>query len=328
MGGDFGPRVTVPAAVQAVSRFPDVDISLVGDREAIELEMSALKSSLADPRRFSIVHAIEVVDMSDKPTVALRQKPRSSMRMAIDLLHENNADAVVSAGNTGALVAIGCYVLKTLPGIRRPAVCSLIPSIDKHLYLLDLGANVDTDAEHLYQFAILGAALSSAIDGTESPRVGILNIGKEEIKGNDQVKKAHKLIAADKEIDFVGSIEGCDLFSSIADVVVCDGFVGNVALKACEGTASHILSTVKNEFQDNWWSRCSVFFVKHCLNRIYKKLDPQRYNGASFLGLTGVVVKSHGNSSVESFCQAIGQAKKEVESNLVENIGKKLGAAV
>ncbi|MFT5691290.1 MAG: glycerol-3-phosphate acyltransferase PlsX [Oceanicoccus sp.] len=322
MGGDFGPCVPVPSAVQAISRFPNIEITLVGDRQAIEFQLSQIESSA--PHQFNIVHAPDVVHMSDTPAAALRHKPKSSMRMAINLVHENLVDAVVSAGNTGALLAMGCYVLKTLEGIHRPAICSLIPANDQHLYLLDLGANVDTDASHLHQFAIMGAALSSVVDGLEDPRVALLNIGREDGKGNDQVKKARKLIDADKDINFVGSIEGSDLFSGISDVVVCDGFVGNVALKVSEGTASFISSVVMEEFKRDWLSRCAALLAKPILSRIYRKLDTQRYNGASFLGLGGVVVKSHGDSTVDSFFHAIVQAKKEVECNLVETIGQRL----
>lgn len=322
MGGDFGPCVPVPAAVQAVYRFPNIEITLVGDRPAIEFELSQIESPV--PHCFNITHAPDVVTMSDSPVVALRHKSKSSMRMAIDLVHDNHVDAVVSAGNTGALLAIGCYVLKTLEGIHRPAICSFVPANDQHLYLLDLGANVDTDAQHLHQFARMGAALSSVVDGVASPRVALLNIGREEGKGNDQVKRARKLIDADKDINFVGSIEGSDLFSGFSDVVVCDGFVGNVALKVSEGTASFISSIVKEEFERDWLSRCAAVLARPILNRVYKRLDTQRYNGASFLGLSGVVVKSHGDSTVDSFFHAIAQAKKEVECHLVESIGQTL----
>ena len=322
MGGDFGPRVPVPAAIQAVSHFPDIELTLVGDRQAIEFQLSQTESSRQ--HGFNIIDAPDVVGMSDSPVAALRRKPNSSMRMAIDLLYENHVDAVVSAGNTGALLAIGCHVLKTLDGIHRPAICSVIPANDQHLYLLDLGANVDTDAEHLHQFAVMGAVLSTVVDSLAAPRVALLNIGREEGKGNDQVKGVWQLIDADKSINFVGSIEGKDLFSGFADVVVCDGFVGNVALKTSEGTASYISSMVVSEFKRDWLSRCAAVLAKPILRRIYSRLDTQRYSGASFLGLDGVVVKSHGDSTEGSFFYAILQARKEVECNLVETIGQAL----
>jgi glycerol-3-phosphate acyltransferase PlsX len=322
MGGDFGPCVPVPAAVQAISRFPGIDIALVGDRQAIEFQLAQIEAPISD--RFTIIHASDIVYMSDKPAAALRHKPQSSMRIAIDLVNENHVDAVVSAGNTGALLAIGCYVLKTLPGIHRPAICSFVPANGQGMYLLDLGANVDTDAEHLHQFALMGAALSSVVDDLAAPRVALLNIGREDGKGNDLVKRAQKLIDADEDINFVGSIEGSDLFSGFADVVVCDGFVGNVALKVSEGTASYISSIIREELTRDWVSRCAAVLAKPILSRIYKRLDTQRYSGASFLGLAGVVVKSHGDSTVDSFFHAIAQAKKEVECNLVEAIGLKL----
>lgn len=326
MGGDFGPRVSVPAAVQAISQFPTIEIILVGDKQTIEsrLPPSALAKINTENAGLSIVHASDIVSMSDTPSTALRHKPLSSMRIAVNHLNEKKVDAVVSAGNTGALLAIGCYVLKTLPGIDRPAICSPIPSGDKHCYLLDLGANVDSKAEHLHQFAIMGSALSSVIDNVESPAVALLNIGEENSKGNEQVKLAGSLIAANSQINYIGSIEGHSLFEGKADVVVCDGFVGNVALKVSEGTASFISSIIKAEFRGSLVSRLIAYLAKPVLTRVFEKLNPQSYSGASFLGLQGVLVKSHGNSTVEGFVQAISHAKSEVESNILELISHKL----
>ncbi len=319
MSGDLGLRVTLPAAVKALSRFSDLDLTLVGDKSSIESRLNK-----TDRSRFTIVHAPDVVSMSDKPSFALRNKKQSSMRVAIDLLQQEKTDAVVSAGNTGALMAIGCYVLKTLPGIDRPAICSVLPSADGHCHLLDLGANVDSCAGHLHQFAVMGTALSSAVDGIQSPRVAVLNIGEEEIKGNEQVKLAAKLIEADAQLNYVGSIEGDGIFNGRADVIVCDGFVGNVALKVCEGTAAHISTVVQRHFQQTALTRLAAMLVMPILKRIYKTLDPQQYNGASFLGLQGIIVKSHGHSTVESFTLAIAQARSEVQSTMISLIDRRL----
>ena len=288
MGGDFGLRVSLPAAVKARSLFPDVDLTLVGDQAAIEPLLDGSERS-----QFTIIHAPQVVSMADKPSSVLRHKKQSSMRIAIDLLQQNKIDAVVSAGNTGALMAIGCYVLKTLPGIERPAICSAMPTARGHCHVLDLGANVDSSARHLHQFAVMGAALSAALDGIERPRIALLNIGAEDIKGNEQVKLAGKLIDADKQLNYVGPVEGDGIFSGSADVVVCDGFVGNVALKVCEGTAAHILAMIKAYSRKNILGFLSVLLATPLLKRMYKKLEPQQYNGASFLGLQGIIVKSH-----------------------------------
>ena len=321
MGGDFGLRVSIPAAVKSLSQFSDIDLTLVGDRSAIESALAPLERD-----RFTIVDAPDVVLMSDKPSDALRKKPQSSMRVAIDLLHTKQVDALVSAGNTGALMAMGCCVLKTMPGINRPAICSAIPSATGHSYLLDLGANVDSSAEHLYQFAVMGSALACAVDGIEKPRVALLNIGEESIKGNEQVKLADTLIQANQQLNYIGFIEGDGLFAASADVIVADGFVGNVALKACEGTASYISSIINDSFRAGLLSRIAGFFALPVLKRIYQKLDPEQYNGASFLGLQGVVVKSHGGSNVKGFVHAIEQARLEVNSNMLDIINQRLAA--
>lgn len=321
MGGDFGLRVAIPAAVTSLSQFSDIDLTLVGERSAIE---SALSPAMRE--RFTIVNAPDTVSMSDKPSHALRHKTQSSMRVAIDLLHTNQVDALVSAGNTGALMAMGCYVLKTLPGITRPAICSAVPSATGHSYLLDLGANVDSSAEHLHQFAVMGSALACALGSINNPRVALLNIGEEAIKGNEQVKLADALFQANQQLNYIGFIEGDELFAASADVIVADGFVGNVALKACEGTASYISSIINDGFKASWLSRIAGFFALPVLKNIHQKLDPQQYNGASFLGLQGVVVKSHGGSNVKGFVHAIEQARQEVNSNMLDIIDQRLTA--
>jgi glycerol-3-phosphate acyltransferase PlsX len=321
MGGDHGLRLCLPAALKSLSQFHDLDITLVGDQSAIQSELIRLK---IDSDNLRIVHAADTVQMSDKPSVALRRKPQSSMRVAIDLLHQREVDAVVSSGNTGALMAIGCYVLKTLPGIDRPAICSSVPTLQGHCYLLDLGANVDSSAENLQQFAIMGSAMCSAVDGITRPRVALLNIGEEDIKGNEQVKLAGKLIDDNEQLNYVGFIEGSELFQGNVDVVVCDGFVGNVALKVCEGTAGYISSVLEAEFSSTLFSRFRALLVRPILKRIVHKLNPEQYNGASFLGLQGVVVKSHGHSSAEGFQYAIAQAYTEVRGGMLKSLDNQL----
>lgn len=319
MGGDLGLRVSLPAVTQSLKLFPDIDFVLVGDGDAIRAALPRVNSD-----RIDISHAPDVVAMSEKPSVALRRKRQSSMWVAIDLLHQAKVDAVVSAGNTGALMAIGCFLLGTMTGIARPAICSALPTVGGHCHLLDLGANVDSSAQQLYQFAIMAAALAAAIDSNPLPKIALLNIGEEAMKGNEQVKQAAKLIEADVDLNFIGFIEGDGLFSGDADIVVCDGFVGNVALKVCEGTAAHIRGVVKTQFGKNSLSRLAGAAAMPVLRRIYRILDPQQYNGASFLGLQGIVVKSHGNSSVESYIQAIAKARREVKFGIIEKIEKQL----
>lgn len=321
MGGDHGLRFSLPAALKSLSLFPDLEITLVGDCSTIESE---LRQHAAPSDRLQIVHAPDIVEMSDKPSVALRRKPQSSMRVAIDLLQQRQVDAVVSSGNTGALMAMGCYVLKTLPGIDRPAICSALPTPYGACHLLDLGANVDSSAENLHQFAIMGAAMCSALDGIERPRVALLNIGQEAGKGNEQVKLASKIIEENPQLNYVGFIEGSDLFSARADVVVCDGFAGNVALKACEGTASHIAGVVDAEFSSGFVNRIRAWLVLPILKRIFQKLNPEQYNGASFLGLQGVVVKCHGHSTEEGFQYAIRQAYNEVKGGMLSSLDQQL----
>jgi glycerol-3-phosphate acyltransferase PlsX len=321
MGGDHGLRVSLPAALQSLSRFEDIDLILVGDQTAIQEQLSA---SAGVSARLRIIHAEQVVAMDEKPSHALKQKRDSSMRIAIDLLASDEVDAVVSAGNTGALMAMGTVVLKTLDGIQRPAICTALPTSNGQTHILDLGANVDTTAEQLYQFAVMGNALVSAVYGTTSPRVALLNIGEEAIKGNEQVKEAAALLEADPRLNYIGPIEGNALLKGDVDVVVCDGFVGNVALKVMEGTASHIAEKIHQAFSHNWLSRLQGAIAYPILKRMYRQVDPQQYNGASLLGLQGVVVKSHGDSSVSSFQHAIAQARNEVQQNLLGEISQQL----
>lgn len=315
MGGDYGLRMSLPASLQSLSDFDDIDLTLVGDQSEIASQLKALGSPLEE--RIQIVHADEVVAMDDKPSHALKHKRQSSMRLAIDLLATGEVDAVVSAGNTGALMAMGTLVVKTVEGIQRPAICTNLPTLAGHTRLLDLGANVDASAEQLHQFAVMGSALCSIEHDQASPRVALLNIGEEAIKGNELVKQAGALLQSDASLNYVGSVEADNLLTGHVDVIVCDGFVGNVALKTMEGTAQHIAERMRSEFQRDWLTRLQAFLSQSVLGRLCKQLDPEKYNGASLLGLNGVIVKSHGSSSVKGFSQAICQARLEVQQNIL-----------
>lgn len=323
MGGDYGPHVTVKAAIDFLGKNPDVNIVLVGLEDAINAELKAVKVDVGT--RLRVHHASEVVKMDDPLPVALRTKKDSSMRVTADLVKRGEADAGVSAGNTGALMAVSRFVLKTLPGIDRPAIASTLPSRTGKTYMLDLGANVDCTAEHLRQFAIMGSALVAAIEHKDRPRVGLLNIGEEDIKGNDVVKQAGELLRT-SGLNFHGNVEGDDIYKGTVDVVVCDGFVGNVALKASEGLAKLIGDRLRGEFRRNPLTRLAGLFSWPVLLAFKSKLDPRRYNGASLLGLNGVIIKSHGSADVYSFQQAILKAAEEVRGGLLRRIADQVGA--
>ncbi|QDD13483.1 phosphate acyltransferase PlsX [Candidatus Methylopumilus rimovensis] len=320
MGGDHGPKITVPASINALTRYDQLHIILVGDKELIEKELQ--KNKYTNPR-LSIQHTSEVVEMDESPQSALKNKKDSSMRVAINLIKEEKAQACVSAGNTGALMATARYVLKMLPGIDRPAIASSLPSQKGTTYMLDLGANTDCTAEHLLQFAVMGAMLVSSVTGNPNPSVGLLNIGSEDIKGNEIVKEASELLRR-SHLNFYGNVEGNDIFKGTTDVVVCDGFVGNVALKTAEGIAQLMGRFLTQEFKRNWITKVMAFVSLLVLNRFKKRLDPRRYNGASFLGLRGIVVKSHGSADSYSFFFAIQTAIEESKNNVLEKIQKQL----
>ena len=320
MGGDHGPSVTIPAAINALSKYDQLHIILVGDKELIQTE---LKKNKYTNMRLSIQHASEVVDMDESPQSALKNKKDSSMRVAINLIKEEKAQACVSAGNTGALMATARYVLKMLPGIDRPAIASSLPSQKGTTYMLDLGANTDCTAENLFQFAVMGAMLVSSVTGNPKPSVGLLNIGSEDMKGNEVVKQAGELLRR-SHLNFYGNVEGNDIFKGTTDIVVCDGFVGNVALKTAEGIAQLMGRFLTQEFKRNWITKSMAFLSLLVLNRFKKRLDPRRYNGASFLGVKGIVVKSHGGADSYSFFYAIRTAIEESKSNVLENIQKQL----
>jgi len=323
MGGDHGPHVTVKAALDFLRKEPDINIVLVGLEAAIQAELKANKSAAGT--RLRVHHASEVVKMDDPLPVALRTKKDSSMRVTADLVKRGEADAGVSAGNTGALMAVSRFVLKTLPGIDRPAIASTLPSRNGSTYMLDLGANVDCTAEHLLQFAIMGSALVAAVEHKERPSVGLLNIGEEEIKGNDVVKQAGELLRA-SGLNFQGNVEGDDIYKGTVDVVVCDGFVGNVALKTSEGLAKLIADQLRSEFKKNLITRLAGILSLPVLRAFKRKLDPRRYNGASLLGLNGVIIKSHGSADVFAFEQAILKAVEEVRGGLLRRIADQVGA--
>jgi glycerol-3-phosphate acyltransferase PlsX len=324
MGGDHGPSVVVPAALDALSEYPQLCVILVGDAPQISEQLKIHKHSL-DESRLRILHASEQVLMDESPATALRFKKDSSMRVAINLVKSKEAAACVSAGNTGALMAIARFVLKTLPGIDRPAIVYSIPvkaDQDKMgcMRMLDLGANVDCEGEHLFQFAVMGSVLAAAVDNIPRPRVGLLNIGSEAIKGSEAVKQAAQMLAETPMINYIGFVEGTDMYQGIADVVVCDGFVGNVALKSSEGVAKMLVDYIRREFTRNLYTKFVALIATPILRAIKSRFDPSRYNGASLLGLNGIVIKSHGNAKRYSFKQAIIEAMVEAEQNIPEKI--------
>ncbi len=321
MGGDHGPQVIIPAALLALASEPDLSIILVGLTADIESELKALKA-ITGPR-LRIHHASELVGMDESPQGALKNKKDSSMRVAINLVKTGVANACVSAGNTGALMATARFVLKTLPGIDRPAIAGVFPSRKGKTYILDLGANADCTAEQLLQFAVMGSMLVSCVEHKENPSVGLLNIGSEEIKGNEVVKRTGELLRA-SHLNFYGNVEGNDIFKGTTDVVVCDGFVGNIALKASEGLAQMMGRFLAEEFKRNWLTKLMALISMPVLKAFKKRLDPRRYNGASFLGLRGIVVKSHGGADSFSFLQAIHTAIEESRSGVLRRITEQL----
>ena len=322
MGGDFGPRVTVSASLDALKRHPQLVILLVGDQEQISPCLKRVKSSVSS--RLKVLHTESVIRNEDKPSYALRHLRESSMFMALQAVADGQAQACVSAGNTGALMAIGRHVIRTLPGVDRPAFISAIPAVKGHSYMLDLGANVDCSAEHLLQFAVMGSILAQWVDGIEQPKVGLLNIGAEEIKGNEQVREASRLIEAQDELNYIGFIEGDDLFSGRADVIVCDGFVGNIALKSSEGLARLIGRKVRASFRGSLYRRVLAMLARPALARLQHQLDPSRRNGASLLGLQGIVVKSHGAANRKCFGHALDEAVAEARMALPQKISEQI----
>jgi phosphate acyltransferase len=321
MGGDHGPHVTVPAALKILAEDDQLNIVLVGLEDAIQAELKAHKSSIGP--RLRIHHASQVVLMEESPQSALKNKKDSSMRVAINLVKNGETNACVSAGNTGALMATARFVLKTLPGIERPAIVSALPSEKGTTHMLDLGANADCTPEHLLQFAVMGAMLVSCVEHKPNPTVGLLNIGSEDIKGNEVVKQTSELLRA-SHLNFYGNVEGDDIFKGTVDVVVCDGFVGNVALKTTEGLAHMMGKFLTQEFKRNWLTRLMALGAMPVLKAFKKRLDPRLYNGASFLGLRGIVVKSHGGADTVAFYHAIKVAIGEARSGILRRITEQL----
>jgi len=323
MGGDHGIGITVPAALAALARTPALKIILVGQRDLLAQE---LRRRHAHESEYLTIHnATEVVAMDEAPAQALRGKKDSSMRAAVDLVKQGAAHAAVSAGNTGALMATARFVLKTLPGIDRPAIVTNLPTVHGHVHVLDLGANVDCTAEQLLQFAIMGSILVSAVEGKPSPKVALLNVGSEDIKGNEAVKKAAALLRA-SHVNYVGYAEGNEIYTGDVDVIVCDGFVGNAVLKASEGLARMLSQFMNQEFKRSLFSRLAGFAAWPMLHSFRNRVDPRRYNGATFLGLTGTVIKSHGSADAFAFEHAIHEAIAEVNNQVPERIGRELGS--
>jgi glycerol-3-phosphate acyltransferase PlsX len=320
MGGDHGVSVTVPAAVAYLRDHPNDTIVLVGLPEAIEVALNSSGISGEHPN-LRIHPATEVVEMDEQPQSALRGKKDSSMRVSINLVKSEEASACVSAGNTGALMATARYVLKTLPGIDRPAIASFLPTNTGQVCMLDLGANTDCSAEHLLQFALMGSTLVTALEHKPSPTVGLLNIGSEDIKGNEVVKQAAQLLRG-SDLNFYGNIEGDDIFKGVTDVVVCDGFVGNVALKTAEGVAKMMGGFLKEGFSRNLLTKMAALVSLPVLKAFKHRLDHRRYNGASFLGLKGIVVKSHGSADAFAFQCAIERAAEEARGGMLQHISE------
>ena len=321
MGGDHGPAVTIPAALEFIAMTPDTRVILVGIEEAIRRALVKAPPELL--ARIVVRAASEVVTMDEPPADALRRKKDSSMRVAINLVKQGDAQACVSAGNTGALMAIARFVLKTLPGIDRPAIAAQLPTSNGSVTVLDLGANVNCTPQQLLQFAVMGSALASAVEHVERPTVGLLNIGEEEIKGNDVVKQAAELLRT-SGLNFHGNVEGDDIYKGTTDVVVCDGFVGNVMLKASEGLAQMLYAFLKAEFTRSPFTKLAALVVSPVVSGFKRRIDHRRYNGATLVGLRGVVVKSHGGADALSFRTALVKAHAEVTAGVLDRIAQRI----
>jgi glycerol-3-phosphate acyltransferase PlsX len=319
MGGDYGPRSSIPAAVNAVNTHANLSLILCGNEQVILKELESLGS--ASHPRLIIRHCSEIVTNACEPALAVRAKKDSSMRVALNLVKSGEAQACVSSGNTGALLSMAHYVLKMLPGVKRPALVSAVPTEQKNpVYLLDLGANVHCDAEILYQFGIMGSVVAGQALGCDNPKVSLLNIGSEDIKGHEGIKQAAQLMQQCPHINYTGYSEGSDIFSGKADVIVCEGFVGNVALKTCEGIAKLIMKKLTTALEKHLLYTCMAFILRPIIKKLYKRVNPDQYNGASLIGLRGIVVKSHGNASAKAFQAAIDEAVNEVERQLPDKI--------
>ena len=319
MGGDYGPRSSIPAAVQAVTHYPRLTLLLCGDQQVIE--QGLLKLGIDNHPRLIIHHCTQVVTNECQPVQALRHKRDSSMRIALEMVASEQAEACVSAGNTGALFSMAYHVIKMLPGIKRPALISSVPTETEHpVYLLDLGANVHCDAQTLFQFAVMGSIVAEQTTEGHPPKVCLLNIGAEDIKGYEVIKQAANLMKSSSYLNYQGYCEGSDMFSGKADVVVCEGFVGNVALKTCEGIAHLIMCKFSEVLKKHFLYQVLAFVLKPIIKKLYRHVNPEGYNGAILVGLRGVVVKSHGNASQEAFFAAIEEAICEAERSIPKKI--------
>jgi phosphate acyltransferase len=323
MGGDHGLKVTIPAALAMLDKQPDLKLILVGPAELIRTELAKHRGN--EGERLVVHPASQVVGMDEPPAQALRSKKDSSMRVAINLVKDGTAQACVSAGNTGALMATARFVLKTLPGIDRPAIITALPTMHGHVHMLDLGANVDSTPEQLLQFGIMGSLLVGALEHKSNPKVCLLNIGVEDIKGNETVKKAAELFRK-SELNYAGYIEGDEIFTGNADVVVCDGFVGNITMKASEGLARMIAQLMKDAFMRNVFTRLAGLIALPVIKAFRKKVDHRQYNGGTLVGLTGIVIKSHGSADAHSFGYAVQVAISEVRNQVPQLIGSKLAS--
>lgn len=322
MGGDYGPRVTVPAAFKCLSLHPELTLIFTGNQDAIKAALPAAASDLQS--RYEILATDSVVAMDEPPVSALRNKKDSSMAVALSLVKEGRASACVSAGNTGALMALGRSVLGTHKGIDRPAFITEVPTLNGHCHVLDLGANLDCTPKQLYQFAQMGSIVSRAVDKCAQPRVALLNVGSESNKGNELVRETAALLSAQSLLNYIGFVEGDGIFSGQADVIVCDGFVGNVALKTSEGLARMIGELLKQALHKNLFTRAVGSLLKPTFRKLSEQINPKNRNGASLLGLEGIVIKSHGNADVSSFGQAMRRAVREVETNVPQLISESL----
>ena len=324
MSGDLGAEVVVHAAAATLSKYSNIELRLVGDQPELQgLVSRIIGDNEAENGRLQIVHATEVVGMSESASDALRKKKDSSMRVAINLVKDGSADACVSSGNTGALMATAKFVLKTLPGIDRPAFITELPAKGGTLHMLDLGANTQASAEQLFQYAMMGSIVTSDIVGIDRPRVALLNIGVEDTKGHDTVREAAALLT-ESTLNYVGFIEGNDLFSGKADVVVTDGFTGNVALKSIEGAVGLVTHFLKRAFTRNWFTKLQALLASRVLKSLAKEMDSRNYNGATLVGLNGIVIKSHGSADALAFQHAIDTAIVEVRNQLPQQIGSLL----
>ncbi len=327
MGGDFGPQVTIPASLSCLAKNPDLNLILVGDEAKLKEMFSSEIARYSN--RIRIIHASQIVEMDESPQKALKNKKDSSMRVAINLVREGKADACVSAGNTGALMATARFVLKMIPGVERPAIISTMPSIFGHTYMLDLGGNVDCTANQLYQFAIMGEEVVKALEGIDAPKVGLLNIGEEDVKGNEQVKSASKLLES-SSLNYIGYVEGNSINAGATevDLIVTDGFVGNVALKSIEGAAKMIGDKLRASFTDSLISKLCGLCAYPVLKKFKASIDPRMYNGASFIGLRGLVIKSHGGADEIAFETAIHLAEIEAKHDVARKISDKIEQAL